>query len=624
MTLAFRILFAVAFATLCNIDATPVFAQSVTTLTNVDGKYELTRNGKPFRVDGVGGSSQLSMLASYGGNSIRTWSTDGLDELLDQALEHDLSVCVGMWLGHPRHGFDYQDEPSVTKQLNDCLQAVRKYKDHPAVLMWAVGNEMEGEGRNPAIWYAINHIARQIKRIDPNHPTMTVIAELGEDECKLHNIQRFCPDIDIVGVNSYGGISTVAQRYKKSGLDKPYIVTEHGPIGPWETQKTSWGSPIEVSSTEKGKSYASGYHLAVNESPGRCLGSFAFLWGHKQETTATWFGMLLPDGSRLAAVDAMSEAWTGSPPKNRCPEIKSLQIDANENLQPGQKITATLQASDPENDKLKIDWVLRQDSVMIGTGGDFQADQETFADAITSGGTTAVIKLPDSGGPFRVFAYVRDGQGGAAVANVAFNVPLSVAKNSDAKIGADPNTTAMMPNQPLPGNALPQTPLPLIVYGDSGKNPYAPSGYMGNTNAITMQLDCTDNPRSGATCLKIDYTANDQWGGVLWQSPANDWDGTQPGGLNLTGAAALEFYVRGNAGGETVSFVLGVIEDDTPFRDSSKAELANVKLTDQWQKMRIPLEGRDLSRIKTGFGWSLAGQSKPVTFYVDEVQYVGK
>jgi hypothetical protein len=43
---------------------------------------------------------------------------------------------------------------------------------------------MEGDGRNPQIWQAINDIARMIKEIDPYHPTMTVIAGVGEDKIR--------------------------------------------------------------------------------------------------------------------------------------------------------------------------------------------------------------------------------------------------------------------------------------------------------------------------------------------------------------------------------------------------------------------------------------------------------
>jgi Glycosyl hydrolases family 2, TIM barrel domain len=577
-------------------------AQTTVRLESNNGSFRLLRNNAPFVIKGVGGSEHLEQLAAAGGNSIRTWSTDHLDQLLDAAHKQKISVCVGLWLGHERHGFKYQNEAALLQQLETCLKAVRKYKDHPAVLMWGIGNEMEGDGNNPAIWYAVDHIAREIKKIDPHHPTMTVIAELGDDAKKVQSIERYCPHIDIIGVNSYGGISSLASRYRKAGGTKPYIVTEHGPMGPWEVEKTAWGSPIESSSTAKGESYATGYRAAVTEQSGLCLGSYAFLWGNKQETTATWFGMFLPDGTRLAAAEAMSEAWLGSPPKNRCPRIESLKISLEEKGKPGEVVTAELKTSDTEKDSLQVKWVLRYDSGTIGVGGDAQAEELTFAQAIEAQGMNAKLTLPAGGGGYRLFAYVYDGQGGAAVANV----PLYV----DAPIQAIPS---------------PKAKLPFFVYHDDLRDsPYVPSGFMGNTEAIVMTPDSAENPQTGKTCLKVEYKASENWGGVIWQSPAQDWEGMKPGGLNLSGAQALEFWVRGAEGGEVINFVLGTLDGKQPYRDTAKGELKEVRLTTVWQKMRIPLEGRDLSRIKTAFGWSLAGQGKPVTFYLDDIRYVAE
>lgn len=577
------------------------YGQSVVPLRNDDGRYELMRNGKPYAVHGVGGTDELELLAGMGGNSIRTWSTDDLPELLDAAERHGLTVCVGLWLGHERHGFDYQNEAAVLKQLEHCLAAVERFKSHPAVLMWGIGNEMEGDGRNPAVWYAVNHIAREIKRIDPDHPTMTVIAELGEDANKLRAIERYCPDVDIVGVNSYGGIATLAERYRTAGGTRPYIVTEHGPHGPWEVEKTEWDAPLELSSTAKGTQYADGYRVAVAEQAGLCLGSYAFLWGHKQETTATWFGMLLPDGSRLAAADAMSRSWTGRWPENRCPEVTSLSVDRSHPLKPDEVVHARLTATDPEQDALQVQWVLRSDAGVIGVGGDTQAEESMFADAVRVTIDGVEVTIPEGGGGYRLFAYVRDGHGGAAVANV----PLYV----DA------------PRKAIPA---PLAKLPVLVYGD-GKitAPYVPSGYMGSTDAILMDLECSERPQAGTTCMKVTYAAADNWGGVLWQSPPQDWHGEKPGGLNLRDAAALEFWVRGEKGGEVVNFTLGG-DGDQLYRDTAKAELKEVRLTNEWQRHRIPLAGKDLSRIKTGFGWSLAGQGAPVTFYLDEIRYVAE
>lgn len=387
-----------------------------TVFVEEDGVFRLVRNGRPYVIRGVGGETRLDRLAAAGGNSIRTWGADNLGQILDEAHRHGLTVCAGLWLGHERHGFDYGDRTAVLRQLEATLEVVQRHKDHPALLMWGIGNEMEGDGSNPTIWHAVEEIAREIKRIDPDHPTMTVIAELGDD--KARSIERFCPSIDIIGVNSYGGIPTLGERYRATGVDRPYVVTEHGPLGPWEVGKTPWGSPIEMTSTEKGRWYADGHRAAVSEQDGLCLGSYAFYWGHKQETTATWFGMLLPDGSRLAPVDAMVEAWTGAPPENVCPRIASLSVDRNARLHPGDVVTATLSASDPENDPLSYRWVLRADSGTIGSGGDFQPEETSFDAAVSATGPTAKVTLPVQAGGYRLFAYVIDNAGGAAVANL--------------------------------------------------------------------------------------------------------------------------------------------------------------------------------------------------------------
>ncbi len=120
----------------------------------------------------------------------------------------------------------------------------------------------------------------------------------------------------------------------------------------------------------------------------------------------------------------------------------------------------------------------------------------------------------------------------------------------------------------------PKANLPLAVYDEAGGPlPYIPSGYMGNTAAIKMTDNTTDNPHSGKTCLKVQYTAGDNWGGVVWQSPANDWEGAQPGGWNLTGAKKLSFWARGEKGGESVSFSFGLIGADKKYHDTAKGEL---------------------------------------------------
>ena len=46
-----------------------------------------------------------------------------------------------------------------------------------------------------------------------------------------------------------------------------------------------------------------------------------------------------------------------------------------------------------------------------------------------------------------------------------------------------------------------------------------------------------------------------------------------------------------------------------------------VELTTEWKQYAIDLIGKDLSCIKSGFGWSSQGAGKPVAFYLDDIQY---
>jgi hypothetical protein len=163
-------------------------------------------------------------------------------------------------------------------------------------------------------------------------------------------------------------------------------------------------------------------------------------------------------------------------------------------------------------------------------------------------------------------------------------------------------------------------PAKLIVYADDMKStPYVPSGWMGNRGVIRIDEKCRTNPHDGTTCLKLEYFALDKWGGVIWQDPPDDW-GDKPGGHNLTGANALTFWARGEEGGEKVKFLFGVIKREKPHFDTASGEL-EVTLKKEWTQYSIDLTGKDLSRIKTGFGWTVGGQGKPVTFYIDDVKY---
>jgi hypothetical protein len=296
----------------------------------------------------------------------------------------------------------------------------------------------------------------------------------------------------------------------------------------------------------------------------------------------------------------MGELWSGKPPANRVPAIGGLTVNSTEPAV-NDELRVTLDASDLEGDTLTAEWTLMEEAAVYGVGGDAEPVPFVVEGAIkSSSSSSAVVQMPDHPGRYRLFVVLRDGQGGAATANVSLRIPGEPPK-------ADPR------------RARPAT-LPLVIYDDRLTDAYAPSGWIGNTDAIRIAPDDTSNPKSGRFALRCEYVAGEGFGGIVWQSPANDW-GDLPGGFDLRSAKRLTFWARGASGGETVDFSAGVLPPEKAFGDSARVELKSVRLTRDWKQYTIDLAGNDMSRIKTGFGWSTAGRGEATVFFLDQIQY---
>ena len=141
-----------------------------------------------------------------------------------------------------------------------------------------------------------------------------------------------------------------------AGGIKPYLVTEFGPPGTWEVGTTSFGAAPELTSTQKAAFYRDRVYPGCLEARGLCLGGLAFTWGFKMEATSTWYGMFLPGGDKLAAVDAMTEAWSGRPPANLCPEIRTFALRGDDVVQPGDTVRVDLEIVDPEGAAVDVLW----------------------------------------------------------------------------------------------------------------------------------------------------------------------------------------------------------------------------------------------------------------------------
>ena len=316
-----RVLFSIFAGLAFSAAAQPV---PVTVHATPSGQFELLRSGEPYFVRGAGGVSRLDRLALAAGNSVRTWGSEQTAAVIDEAQRLGLTVCAGLWIEHERRGFDYDDAAAVQAQIERHCRAVDQFKDKPALLLWGVGNEVESRASNPKVWDVIEAVAAYIKRVDPHHPVMTVLAH--PTPAAVAEIKRCCPSVDILGCNSYAGLPVLARDVRACGWTGPYLVTEWGNDGSWEVPKTTWGAEIEPTSTAKAIQRAQRYAL-IRADTARCLGSYAFFWGQKQETTPTWFNLFTADGRAEESVAVLESLWSGRPPAVSAPRIGALQLN---------------------------------------------------------------------------------------------------------------------------------------------------------------------------------------------------------------------------------------------------------------------------------------------------------
>ncbi len=400
-------------------------------ILQTNGVYQLYVDHRPFYIKGAGlESGDQARLAACGGNSFRTWTTGGRgqtgEQLLDRAMTNGLYVTMGLDVGRERQGFDYNDPAMVARQLARIKGEVLKYKDHPALIIWAIGNELNLDGKNPKVWDAVNEISKMIHQIDPNHLTTTPLAGFNRDV--VDEVRRRTPDLDLLSFQMYGDIVNLPRYLKESGWTGPYMVTEWGATGHWEVRKTAWGAPIENDSTTKANLYQKRFETVIGADHRQCVGSYVFLWGHKQERTPTWYGMFLDSGEVTPAVDVMQYVWTGSWPAVRCPQIEGAWLDGRTayqdiHLKSGQTYTARVSAMDLNQHPLSYGWDVLEESTDLKTGGDFEHRPQSVPDVVEAvQGGQITLKAPARPGAYRLFAYVHDGHGHAGHVNIPFYV----------------------------------------------------------------------------------------------------------------------------------------------------------------------------------------------------------
>lgn len=390
-------------------------------------KFQLSVNNEPFYINGAGVDfGSIKSLADFGGNAFRTWRVNNGEksglEILDEAHQNGLMVCMGIEVERERHGFDYNDKQAVAEQMDAIKQDILALKDHPALLIWGIGNELNLRHKNPKVWDAVNDLSKMIHQVDPNHPTTTMLAGAEPEEISL--VAEKCPDLDLLSFQIYGAIDKLPSFLQQSNYQGAYMITEWGATGHWECENTTWDRPIEANSTKKANDYHSRYVDYIAADAKQCIGSFVFLWGQKQERTPTWYGLFLENDNSTEAAQVMQYLWTGRWAKHRIPKIGELTINGllaeeSVSLQQHQPYSAKI-VVESTNKNLRFRWELMKEveRELESDGGDFEPTPEIVWQQSDSNASSEIEFSPPHSGEFRLFVYVDDSYGGSATANM--------------------------------------------------------------------------------------------------------------------------------------------------------------------------------------------------------------
>jgi hypothetical protein len=407
-------------------------AQSLKKIEIVEnnGHFSLMVDGVDTYIKGVGGTNRLDIAVENGANAFRTWGGNVERAKADMALARELGMYVMQGIGLPKDSLRYHDAEFRERTRESVRVLAEALKDDPQLLVWGIGNEIEhGTANTPTAWAFVNELALLIKSIDPNHLTSTVIAH---NPSALYLIARYAPDLDVVGINSYGSIDKVDDIVENSLYKGAYIVTEWGPTGWWETTNTTWGAPLEQTSEEKRVIYEERYgHILGGK---RSLGSFVFLWGQKEERTPTWFSMFVEDGvdglplkgEKTPMVEAMERVWRGEEPAETAPVVNGITINGiaptdSPTVGSGEKFVADVSITDREGDTDRYVWEILREATVTATGGAYEPRPDRIGEVHTTESGQLELSVQERGN-HRLYVYILDKQGFVSTANVPFQV----------------------------------------------------------------------------------------------------------------------------------------------------------------------------------------------------------
>jgi len=394
-----------------------------------NSQINLIRNDKPFKFKGATGDASFKLLSKAGGNTVRVYDTINLESILDKALENQLAVIVDIKLPKYSDKYNYYGNHDKNNKLKlKVKKLVKKYKDHPALLFWNLGNELD----YPLVLIKNNFIKTYnelidiIHSTDPNHLVSTTLPPSKSQTLALH---FHSPDIDLLGFNVFGNIWRIESVLKKVNIftkPLPYFIGEYGYNGPWEQQMTSWRAPIEPTSTKRAEQCIKRYNTYIKIDK-QSLGDLAFYWGQKQERTHTWFSIFDQEERTSELFYTLNELWGGQMGNAKYPpKIRYMLIDekgARDNLiyKPNMQKTAKLTFEHEIDSTYQFVWEIYAEGWDYNIA-DIEKDPIKISQDTVVENSSYTFKTPSKSGPYRIFVNVYDGFGNFSTTNTPFYV----------------------------------------------------------------------------------------------------------------------------------------------------------------------------------------------------------
>ncbi len=176
--------------------------------------------------------TDIGLLRKMNANTVRIYDFtvtkyDLAEKVLDELYRNGIMIIITV---------ASSKEDIDTKRYE---KIVKRWRNHPAVLMWSLGNEWNLEYNRYWGYETVadaakgtQEAARRIKRLDPDHPVSSCLGDRFEDknyENTIVYIVRNCPSVDIWGINVYRGKSFLDLFDDwKNASNKPFYISEFG------------------------------------------------------------------------------------------------------------------------------------------------------------------------------------------------------------------------------------------------------------------------------------------------------------------------------------------------------------------------------------------------------------